>query len=211
MKLTKSEAGRLGAEKSKLANAIAKQKRIDDYNSNPKICKWCNNSLTYYKRKNDFCSKSCGATFNNFKRIDHSNDKIGPPQRPKDRRPIIECFHCKCRTKNSKFCSMKCFVANRNSELELSVLSGTASSVTIKSYLIRNNGIECSKCHETHKLGEVIPIEIDHINGDFKDNRLENCRLLCPTCHAMTPTYKAKNVGKGRHSRRRRYKDGKSY
>ena len=51
---------------------------------------------------------------------------------------------------------------------------------------------EC-KSITTNKM-EPIPLELDHINGNNKDHRLENLRLLCPTCHATTPTYKGKNV-----------------
>jgi predicted HNH restriction endonuclease len=28
------------------------------------------------------------------------------------------------------------------------------------------------------------------------DHRLENLQLLCPNCHALTPTYRARNKGK---------------
>ena len=48
--------------------------------------------------------------------------------------------------------------------------------------------------------GSPIPLELDHIHGDNGDNRLENLRLLCPNCHALTPLQnKAPNQGLARY------------
>jgi hypothetical protein len=38
-----------------------------------------------------------------------------------------------------------------------------------------------------------IPVELDHINGDKTDNRLENLRILCPNCHSLQPTHRGLN------------------
>lgn len=38
-----------------------------------------------------------------------------------------------------------------------------------------------------------IPLELDHINGDRYDNRIENLRILCPNCHSLQPTHRGKN------------------
>ena len=42
-----------------------------------------------------------------------------------------------------------------------------------------------------------IPLELDHINGFSKDNRLKNLRVLCPNCHSLKPTHRGRNIGKG--------------
>lgn len=41
-----------------------------------------------------------------------------------------------------------------------------------------------------------IPVELDHINGDSFDNRLENLRILCPNCHSLQSTHRGKNKKK---------------
>lgn len=41
-----------------------------------------------------------------------------------------------------------------------------------------------------------IPLELDHINGDRHDNRLENLRVLCPNCHSLKPTHRGLNRSK---------------
>ena len=70
--------------------------------------------------------------------------------------------------------------------------------------------MECGWC-EINKYSGNVPIELEHIDGNSENNSLENLKLLCPNCHSLTPTYKALNTGNGRHSRRKRYEEGKSY
>lgn len=49
----------------------------------------------------------------------------------------------------------------------------------------------CGWCQRT--VDGRLPLELDHINGDRYDNRIENLRILCPNCHSLTPTYRARN------------------
>ena len=42
--------------------------------------------------------------------------------------------------------------------------------------------------------GRELILQVDHINGDHNDNRLENLRFLCPNCHSQTETFAGKNV-----------------
>jgi hypothetical protein len=57
---------------------------------------------------------------------------------------------------------------------------------------------KCENCLSTEWLGKPIPLELDHINGESTDNRIENLRILCPNCHALTSTYRGKKLAKRR-------------
>lgn len=81
--------------------------------------------------------------------------------------------------------------------------SNYASMTNIKKKLINNFNwkYECSSCKLSEWMGQKIPIEIDHINGIHTDNRIENLRFLCPNCHALTDTYKGRNIKNKEHSK----------
>ena len=70
--------------------------------------------------------------------------------------------------------------------------------------------MDCGWCR-VHPVTGKVPIELEHIDGNSLNNSPDNVKLLCPNCHSLTSTYKALNMGKGRHSRRQRYQEGKSH
>lgn len=66
----------------------------------------------------------------------------------------------------------------------------------IKDRLIKESLIQyicqCGQGNSWNK--KELVLQLDHINGDRMDNRLENLRFLCPNCHSQTSTYCGKNV-----------------
>lgn len=122
------------------------------------------------------------------------------------------CISCGkfCRKSNvvGKYCSNAC---QKQYERKCAIESNTASATTIKKYLSETLGYQCSECGISEWNGKPITLELEHKNGNSADNSLENTCLLCPNCHSQTDTYKAKNKGQGRHTRRMRYAMGLSY
>ena len=68
-------------------------------------------------------------------------------------------------------------------------------SYKLKRRLLKENLKEkrCECCGLSQWQGKEIPLELHHVNGDNRDNRIENLQLLCPNCHALTDNYRGLN------------------
>ena len=73
------------------------------------------------------------------------------------------------------------------------------SNEMVKQRIVSQNLLEykCVKCGIDSWQGETIVLDLDHINGNNRDNRLTNLRFLCPNCHSQTDTYKGRNKNTG--------------
>ena len=48
---------------------------------------------------------------------------------------------------------------------------------------------ECAYCGVNDWRGRKLVLPVDHVNGNWRDNRKENLRFLCPNCHSQTSTF----------------------
>lgn len=81
------------------------------------------------------------------------------------------------------------------------LLRGARNRTHVKSRLLRAGLLEerCSTCGITQWRGAPLALELHHVNGDGRDNRLENLTILCPNCHSQTDTWGGRN-GRGRRN-----------
>lgn len=157
-------------------------------------CKHCGIAINSNKK---FCNSSCAASYNNAH---------------KERKPKNTCAFCNKKTTNQKYCSSECTTLHRRKLKWEEIKSGKChENRTIREHIIEHYGNKCWICGTEKWRGQPVPLILDHIDGNPYNDEFKNFRLVCGNCDMQLPTYKGKNVGNGRHNRRKRYKEGKSY
>lgn len=148
------------------------------------------------KSSNTFCSRRCAAIY-------HNRSKTNP---------LKICDICKIKYKswNKKqiSCSLICTNKIKRNQYIIDWKNGLKSggdqnsniSPIVRDYIFNKYESKCSLCgwSKINPKTNRIPLNIDHIDGDYSNNHESNLRLLCPNCHSLTPTYGSLNKGKGR-------------
>jgi hypothetical protein len=202
--MNRSDAGKLGWAKTKgtmLAHTAKKKNEARDrYAKAPQKCRRCEVMIPYEQRDNSFCSSSCSATWINAKRI-----------------RVRSCEGCGQDLKRGgkQFCSVTCQHKvqwkARAAEITAAGKMISTDPRSARRYLAETHGWKCATCEITKWQGQATPLVLNHIDGNSDNWSLMNLQLICPNCDAQTPTYKARNRGNGRFSRRQRYQNGKSF
>jgi len=132
-----------------------------------------------------FCSRSCANSRNNIGVRRHGNNPTN-------------CLNCGNKNKSfrSKYCSHNCHrqyerkLAFDNIEKTGEIPMGKYRASTVGHFfLFETRGKKCEECGLSEWNGEDLRIEVHHIDGKSKNNRLTNLKLLCPNCHSQTNNY----------------------
>ena len=122
------------------------------------------------------------------------------------------CINCNSVISNrNKFCSIQCqkeyeynnYIKKWKTGKENGLRGKYQISMYIRTYMMKKYSNKCIRCgwSEVNPYTNNIPLEIEHIDGNYLNNKEENLILLCPNCHSLTSTYKGANLNHGRKQR----------
>lgn len=208
---TKSEIGRKRycsrSCAAKVNNATAKKRSVEG------SCKKCNKPIS---TRYVYCSDECRGW-------EFSLGRTGPVQRTYAYNPNCEiCGGIKIGSRDRRYCSDECrkvaTVIAKEKFRELKAESWLAGEIGAngkyallewaRGYILDRAGLVCEaiddrtgeRCTEDRinpRTGKTV-LQVDHIDGNWENCSPDNLRAICPTCHALTPTWGAGNMGKGR-------------
>ena len=102
----------------------------------------------------------------------------------------------------TKFCSQEHSIQYRNQQNIQNWLdgndegwSGTGIKKFVRKFMLEKANYKCELCGwgKENPYSHLIPLEIHHKDGNYKNNTLDNLQVLCPNCHSLTDTYKSMN------------------
>jgi len=179
-----------------IASKLKRDENIELYLLNPKKCEGCDGIIDYDKKANRFCSSSCSARSNNLargERSDETRDRISKSVKAYNisigrivcDKPIKE------RSEIVKKVVNKLKLTTEEKLLSEDFESLKFERIRKRVFLEQNKSCNCCKLSEW--IGKEIPFELNHIDGDNKNNLRENLEALCPNCHAQTDTWRGRN------------------
>lgn len=155
-------------------------------------CDTCQTELTRTPStlsEHNFCNHSCSARYNNVLRKDKKY-----------------CKYCNTElsSKHKIYCNQKCqttyqynqYIVNWKNGKELGYKGKVkALANPVRRYMLLRENNTCQECgwNKRHPIDNKPLVEIDHIDGDASNCKEENLRVLCPNCHSMTSTFRARN------------------
>lgn len=158
------------------------------------FCRRCNSLFAPGRRAGGtYCSTSCASKAK-------WEAKYGP---------LPKCLNCdsELESRKKRYCNSSCQQAfflqkNINDWLEGKASGGDINGELkpmYRRYLVNVAGNECTECgwSEVNPTSGQVTLTVDHVDGDARNNSIDNLKVLCYNCHTLTPTFNHLNRGKG--------------
>lgn len=199
------------SENGKKGAMVNREKAIKRYYKDPAYCKCCGKVIALKDgdipsrvKQKAFCSSECRSLYQSKKMMGNNIKKREP----------IYCLNCgkELNSHQYKYCSNQCqrdyaykiYIDKWKNGLVDGLASTYQTSEYIRKYLKEKYNNKCCKCgwDKINLVTGNSPLEVHHIDGNYKNNAEDNLELLCPNCHSLTENYKGLN----KNGRKERYK-----
>ena len=87
---------------------------------------------------------------------------------------------------HGKFCSNRC---QGDHHLDKRFQTGTTWNNAMSKYVKRIRGNTCESCGISDWNKKPLTFQVDHVDGNRKNNNFYNLKVLCPNCHSQTETF----------------------
>jgi hypothetical protein len=156
-----------------------------------KTCPKCN---ALHEKSGKYCCRSCANSRTFTAETNEKKRKSGLNFYSKLSRDERKQLHAE-KMKLYDFDEHQRKVQTANRKREWSKPYEEMSHTSLRKRLLHERNHTCEECGIGNIYnGKALSLELDHIDGNSKNNKIENLRILCPNCHSQTPTHRSKNI-----------------
>lgn len=163
------------------------------------ICEFCEKEHDGSYGSGRFCNKQCASAFSTKAKRKDINEKVsrslsGRPswnnagfKKGFDRRRHVFTESDQIKSKETNRKRLDDIISEKSFE-EL-------GKKVRKRLILEEQEYRCNHCGITDWNNKPIVLELEHKDGNNKNNKRENLECICPNCHSQTDTFRGKNIG----------------
>lgn len=148
-----------------------------------KLCENCAQEHDGTFASGRFCSEGCARSFASKSKREEINKKVSAK--------------LKGRPSNRSHEDFVAAATKRTQEFLRELPNKDFNSLPYETKRIRvllEQNFCCAFCKRSEWMGRPLILELDHEDGNKKNNSRSNLRMLCPDCHSSTPTWRGRKL-----------------
>jgi len=150
-----------------------------------KICVKCQ---TKHNKQGLYCSRKC-ANSRNWSEADKK-------KKSESAKKSIKVKEARKKITAESYEKMKLTKQKKYKKLIFSLSYDDLNYSQLRKRIYYEQDGKCNKCKLDKWMGNDIPLELEHKDGNNINNKRKNLEFICPNCHALTPTWRGRNYKK---------------